>query len=105
MAKCAIHFQGEGKKGEACVLSSLFYNTFLVQLTASIKASSFLLCETWQFITAAVKTGNKEWQKVFYSRGNGVSEDLFAKVMAIPATTILTYYFYNFTRKKIGRYI
>lgn len=43
----------------------------------------FLLCESWQFITAAVKGGNKEWQKLFYSRGNGVSEDLFGKVMAL----------------------
>ena len=46
--------------------------------------ASFLLCETWQFITAAVKEGNKEWQKTFfYSQGNGVSEDLFGKVMAL----------------------
>ena len=46
--------------------------------------ASFLLCETWQFITAAVKEGNKEWQKnFFYSQGNGVSEDLFGKVMAL----------------------
>lgn len=28
--------------------------------------ASFLLCETWQFITAAVKEGNKEWQKKLF---------------------------------------
>ena len=48
-----------------------------------ISVASFLLCESWQFITAAVKRGNKEWQKLFYSQGNGVSEDLFGKVMAL----------------------
>ena len=49
--------------------------------------TGFLLCESWQFITAAVKRGNKEWQKLFYSQGNGVSEDLFAKVMALLVKT------------------
>ena len=52
-------------------------------LFISFEATGFLLCESWQFITAAVKRGNKEWQKLFYSQGNGVSEDLFGKVMAL----------------------
>ena len=30
-----------------------------------ISVASFVLCESWQFITAAVKEGNKEWQKTF----------------------------------------
>ena len=63
-----------------------------------ISSTGFLLCESWQFITAAVKRGNKEWQKLFfYSRGNGVSEDLFGKVMAL---LLLKTVDDNFTQKK-----
>ena len=61
-------------------------------LFISFEATGFLLCESWQFITAAVKRGNKEWQKLFYSQGNGVSEDLFGKVMAL----LLSFYCVQF---------
>ena len=66
-------------------------------LFISFEATGFLLCESWQFITAAVKRGNKEWQKLFYSPGNGVSEDLFGKVMAL---LLLKTVDDNFTQKK-----
>ena len=56
---------------------------------ATLVRRGFLLCESWQFITAAVKRGNKEWQKLFYSPGNGVSEDLFGKVMALLLSFLL----------------
>ena len=62
-------------------------------LFISFEATGFLLCESWQFITAAVKRGNKEWQKLFYSQGNGVSEDLFGKVMALLLSRSTVYNF------------
>ena len=80
MAKCAIHF---------------LYTGVLLLL---LESTGFLLCESWQFITAAVKRGNKEWQKLFYSQGNGVSEDLFGKVMALCVYFVYDYYIYHHKR-------